>query len=86
MEEKKYKIELTEKEAGNFLMWREYQDLWERLPFFRCQTLWAAWAAAASAEAAAWARSAANLAETEKIKNKIIEKGLEILRKTKNNK
>jgi hypothetical protein len=39
MEEKKYKIELTEKEAGNFLMWREYQDLWERLPFFRCQTL-----------------------------------------------
>ena len=39
MEEKKYKIELTEKEAELFLMFRQYQDLWERLPYLRCRTL-----------------------------------------------
>ena len=39
MEEKKYKIEMNDREAELFLMFRQYQDLWERLPYLRCRTL-----------------------------------------------
>ena len=39
MEEKKYKIELDDREAELFLMFRRYQDLWEQLPYLRCRTL-----------------------------------------------
>jgi hypothetical protein len=39
MEEKKYKIELNDHEAELFLMFRQYQDLWEKLPYLRCRTL-----------------------------------------------
>ena len=39
MEEKKYKIELDDREAELFLLFRRYQDLWEQLPYLRCRTL-----------------------------------------------